>query len=135
MSIRLNKAIRELNIGLNTAVEFLSKIPELGKVKPDPSCKISDEQYNALSTAFTKDKEVRNKAEQLKKTPKRSKSRKAPKETLEERHKRNGDKNVEMGYSSTGVPLPTAAQMKSHKKRKPFVRFIQVPMGGKSNRY
>lgn len=55
--------------------------------------------------------------------------------TLEERHERNGDKNVEMGFSSTGVPLPTTAQMKSHKKRKPFVRFIQVPMGGKSNRY
>ena len=33
MSIRLNKAIRELNIGLQTAVEFLEKKPELGEVK------------------------------------------------------------------------------------------------------
>ena len=79
MSIRLNKAIRELNIGLNTAVEFLSKKPELGEVKSDPSCKISDEQYNALSAAFAKDKEVRDKAEQLLKKPKSSKQPKAPK--------------------------------------------------------
>ena len=47
MSIRLNKAIRELNIGLGTAVEFLEKRPDLGEVKSDPSCKISDEQYKA----------------------------------------------------------------------------------------
>ena len=73
MSIRLNKAIRELNIGLNTAVEFLSRKPELGEVKSDPSCKISDEQYNALSAAFAKDKEVRDKPEQLLKKPKGSK--------------------------------------------------------------
>ena len=66
---------------------------------------------------------------------KRKYKHKRRQETLEERHKRNGDKNVEFGYSSTGVPLPTTDQMKSHKKRKPFVRFIQVPMGGKSNRY
>lgn len=55
MSIRLNKAIRELNIGLNTAVEFLEKRPQLGEVKSDPSIKISDEQYDALAKAFGKD--------------------------------------------------------------------------------
>ena len=48
MSIRLNKAIRELNIGLQTAVEFLEKKPELGEVKSDLNFKLSDEQYHAL---------------------------------------------------------------------------------------
>ena len=33
MSIRLNKALRELNIGLQTAVEFLSKRSDLGEVE------------------------------------------------------------------------------------------------------
>ena len=33
MSIRLNKALRELNIGLQTAVEFLEKRKDLGEVK------------------------------------------------------------------------------------------------------
>ena len=37
MSIRLNKALRELNIGLQTAVEFLEKRKELGEVKSEPS--------------------------------------------------------------------------------------------------
>ena len=32
MSIRLNKALRELNIGLQTAVEFLEKRKDLGEV-------------------------------------------------------------------------------------------------------
>ena len=42
MSIRLNKAIRELNIGLQTAVEFLEKKKELGAVKGDPNFKLSE---------------------------------------------------------------------------------------------
>ena len=77
MSIRLNKAIRELNIGLGTAVEFLEKRPDLGEVKSDPSCKISEEQYKALSAAFAKDKEVRTQAEKLfQKKPKEHKESK-----------------------------------------------------------
>ena len=35
MSIRLNKALRELNIGLQTAVEFLEKKPNLGEEMAD----------------------------------------------------------------------------------------------------
>ena len=81
MSIRLNKAIRELNIGLGTAVEFLEKRPDLGEVKSDPSCKISDEQYKALSAAFAKDKEVRTQAEKLfQKKPKEHKESKKAEE-------------------------------------------------------
>ena len=65
MSIRLNKALRELNIGLQTAVEFLEKRNELGEVKADLNFKLSDEQYKALNDAFSQDKEVRNQAEKL----------------------------------------------------------------------
>ena len=63
MSIRLNKALRELNIGLQTAVEFVEKRKELGEVKSEPSFKLNDEQYNALLEAFKQDADVRNKAE------------------------------------------------------------------------
>ena len=65
MSIRLNKAIRELNIGLQTAVEFLRKRSDLGEVKEELSFKLSDSQYNALVEAFKSDKEVRSQAEKL----------------------------------------------------------------------
>ncbi len=71
MSIRLNKAIRELNIGLQTAVEFLEKKPNLGEVKGDPNFKLSDAQYEALATQFNKDKQVKAIAD--KKFPKKSK--------------------------------------------------------------
>jgi translation initiation factor IF-2 len=74
MSIRLNKALRELNIGLQTAVEFLGTKTELGEVKPEPSFKLSDEQYAALVNAFQQDKEVRTQAEKMfQKKPKEKK--------------------------------------------------------------
>ena len=74
MSIRVNKAIRELNIGLQTAVEFLEKKPELGEVKSDLNFKLSDEQYHALVGAFKNDKEVKKDAAKLfQKKPKEKK--------------------------------------------------------------
>ena len=74
MSIRLNKAIRELNIGLQTAVEFLEKKQELGEVKSDLNFKLSDEQYHALVGAFKNDKEVKKDAAKLfQKKPKEKK--------------------------------------------------------------
>ena len=65
MSIRLNKAIRELNIGLQTAVEFLEKKPELGEVKNELNFKLSEDQYKALVGAFNNDKEVKKDAAKL----------------------------------------------------------------------
>lgn len=86
MSIRLNKALRELNIGLQTAVEFLEKKSELGEVKSEPSFKLSDAQYQALVEAFKQDAEVRNQAEKIfQKKPKEKKRAKETKEAKEER--------------------------------------------------
>ena len=65
MSIRLSKAIRELNIGLQTAVDFLEKKSSLGEVKADPNFKLSDEQYKALAEQFKSDKEVKTFAGRL----------------------------------------------------------------------
>ena len=56
MSIRLNKAIRELNIGLQTAVEFLKKRSDLGEVRDDVSFKLNDDQYHARVEEFKSDK-------------------------------------------------------------------------------
>ena len=81
MSIRLNKALRELNIGLQTAVEFLEKKSELGEVKPELSFKLNDDQYGALVEAFKQDAEVRNQAEKIfQKKPKEKKRPSTPKE-------------------------------------------------------
>lgn len=74
MSIRLNKAIRDLNIGIQTAVEFLEKRSELGEVKAELSFKLNDAQYEALVGAFQQDAEVRSQAEKL--FPKKPKEKK-----------------------------------------------------------
>ena len=74
MSIRLNKALRELNIGRQTAVDFLQKKSELGEVKDDLSFKLNDAQYQALVEAFKQDAAVRSEAEKLfQKKPKEKK--------------------------------------------------------------
>ena len=83
MSIRLNKALRELNIGLQTAVEFLEKKSELGEVKAEPSFKLSQAQYDALVAAFQQDKEVRSQAEKL--LQKKPKEKKAKEDTRAEK--------------------------------------------------
>ena len=85
MSIRLNKALRELNIGLQTAVEFLEKKSELGEVKSDLSFKLNDQQYQALVEAFKQDAAVRTEAEKLfQKKPKEKKRTPETKETRAE---------------------------------------------------
>ena len=46
MGVRLNKVLSELNIGLQTAVDFPKKKSELGEIKDDATSntKISDAQ-------------------------------------------------------------------------------------------
>ncbi len=79
MAIRLNKVLTELNIGLQTAVDFLKSKKSLGEIKDDAnlSTKISDEQYNALVSAFKGDKDVKSEAEKI--FPKKAKEKKVEK--------------------------------------------------------
>ncbi len=67
MGVRLNKVLSELNIGLQTAVDYLKKKVELGEIKDDatPNTKISDEQYAALVDQFSTDKAVKSQAEKM----------------------------------------------------------------------
>jgi len=91
MSIRLNKVLTELNIGLQTAVDFLKNNKNLGEIKEDAnlSTKISDEQYAALKSNFQGDKAVKNEAEKIfaKKTKEKKVEKKVVKaeELLEQR--------------------------------------------------
>ena len=79
MGVRLNKVLSELNIGLQTAVDFLKKKSDLGEVKDDatPNTKISDEQYAALVNEFSSDKAVKTQADML--FPKKPKEKKVEK--------------------------------------------------------
>ncbi len=120
MSIRLNKALRELNIGLQTAVEFLEKRSELGEVKAEPSFKLTDAQYDALVGAFQQDKEVRNQAEKLlQKKPKEKKGKD------ESRAEKSHSSSTPQQYKPLGkidldsIGRKPAAQKPSHKTDKP----------------
>ena len=67
MGVRLNKVLSELNIGLQTAVDFLKNKKELGEVKEEmtSNTKISDEQYQALVDEFSGDKAVKTQADKI----------------------------------------------------------------------
>ena len=64
MGVRLNKVLTELNIGLQTAVDYLKNKKSLGEIKDDANMntKINDEQYNALVKEFRGDKDVKTQA-------------------------------------------------------------------------
>ena len=60
---RLGKAIRPLNIGLSTAVEFLQK--KGFSIEADPNLKITDEQEQLLISEFNKDLSLKLESERL----------------------------------------------------------------------
>ena len=61
--IRLNKAIKEFNVGLQTIVEFFEK--KGIAVDSNPSAKIDETYYDMLRKEFGDDKNLRNEAEKL----------------------------------------------------------------------
>ncbi|MDY4955870.1 MAG: translation initiation factor IF-2 [Prevotella sp.] len=82
MSVRLNKALGDFNIGLQTAVEFLKKKYNLSEDLESTS-KITEEQYHALGEAFKKDAETRNKAALMGVGKKKDKRRSKPQKPQE----------------------------------------------------
>ena len=63
MPIRLSKACKDLNVGMSTAVEFLSKKGH--KIETDPNLKISDDLYLLLAKEFDKDMALKLESERL----------------------------------------------------------------------
>ena len=113
MGVRLNKVLSELNIGLQTAVDFLKKKSALGEIKDDttPNTKITDKQYEALVGEFSGDKAVKTKADQL--FPKKPKEKKVEKvvtkaeELLEQRPQYKPLGKIDL--DSIGKPKPAPA--------------------------
>ena len=84
MGVRLNKVLTELNIGLQTAVDYLKNKKSLGEIKDDANMntKINDEQYEALVKEFRGDKDVKTQAGMM--FPKKKEKEKVKKETKPE---------------------------------------------------
>lgn len=80
MKIRLNKVQKELNIGLNTIVEFLQK--KGFDIKEDPNAVVPEEGYNLLMEEFSTDKNVRMQSDKFtKERQNKDKSKSTPTET------------------------------------------------------
>ena len=130
MGVRLNKVLSELNIGLQTAVDFLKNKKELGEVKDEmtPNTKISDEQYQALVGEFNGDKAVKTQADMMftkkvkeKKVEKADKPEKALTKTEEMMEQRTqlktlGKINLEEVGKPKAAPVPTLAPKETPKE-------------------
>jgi len=116
MGIRLNKVLTELNIGLQTAVDFLKGKKGPGDDRDDitPNSKISDEQYDALVKEFSGDKAVKTQADML--FPKKKDKKPEPlakTKTEEQMAQRQQFKPLgKLDLSTIGKPKPAAATVK-----------------------
>ena len=63
MGVRLNKVLREFNVGLQTVVDYLDK--KGFKVDADLNAKLSDEAYQIVREEFGKDKLLKSEVEKL----------------------------------------------------------------------
>lgn len=75
MSIRLSKAIKECNVGLQTAVDYLNSKGN-AEVNADLNTKISDEQYQLLLKEFKPDSVLKDAANLMLQQQKEEKERK-----------------------------------------------------------
>jgi translation initiation factor IF-2 len=62
-SFRLTKVAKDLNVGIQTLVDFLAKKGH--QVDPNPNTKISEEQYELLATAFQAERKVKEEADKI----------------------------------------------------------------------
>jgi len=63
MSIRLNKVTKDLNVGIQTVVDFLHK--KGFSVEANPNAKISDDEFAMLVKEFSKDKTIKIESERF----------------------------------------------------------------------
>lgn len=96
MPIRLIKVSKNLNVGINSLVEFLHK--KGIEVEANPNVKIEDEHYNILVTEFGKDKSIRLEAL----------------ETREKLHRRD-DKRETVAIKGYGLPEEQAPKKSADK--------------------
>ena len=130
MSIRLNKVIKEFNVGLQTLVDFLAKKGHT--VNASPSEKISDEQYELLRKEFGADKDLRNEAEKMLQSRQKEKvEKKAAPEVIETKVPEDLRPQVVVKGSIDLNPAPkakeTVAEVKPEVKPEPKVEAVAEP--------
>lgn len=72
MSTRLNKVIRDLNVGSSRVIEFLQK--QGFNIENNPNAKITDEQYDMLVKEFSNDKDIKKESDKIRQEKKENKN-------------------------------------------------------------
>jgi translation initiation factor IF-2 len=134
MGVRLNKVLTELNIGLQTAVDFLKTKTSLGEIKDDANVntKITDEQYEALVKEFKGDKDVKTLAGMIfpkKKDKEKPKKEPKPEPVVEEVREESRQTFTPLGkidLSQVGKPAKPKEEPKKPEPAAPKEEPVQV---------
>ncbi len=104
MKIRLNKVQKELNLGLNTIVEYLQK--KGFEIKEDPNAVVPEEGYNMLIEEFSADKKARIQSDNF----------------LKERQNKEKPKSITVEEPKKEEPKPAPAVVVERPKVEPEVK-------------
>ena len=104
MKIRLNKVQKELNLGLNTIVEYLQK--KGFEIKEDPNAVVPEEGYNMLIEEFSADKKARIQSDNF----------------LKERQNKEKPKSITVEEPKKEEPKPATAVVVETPKAEPEVK-------------
>ena len=77
MRIKISKVAKDLNVGINTAVEFLRKHNVEIDENPGPNTRIDEDAVNMLTKEFSKDKDIKEISDGLTTTKKVAKDKQA----------------------------------------------------------
>jgi len=135
MSIRLNKATKECNVGLQTAVEFLQK-KGFQDVEANPNTKITDEQYQLLLNEFTQDKGLRKEVTQMQqqrqeekeKEKENKEARKREEQMIETKVEKLSGPKVLGSIDLNASRKPKAAKVKEEEKAEPKPANAETPV-------
>lgn len=124
--IRLNKVLTELNIGLQTAIDFLKQHKELGEISDDatPNTKIWYSQYKALVNEFKNEKTIHDKTSLLSKEMPKPEIKVLGKIDLDSIGRKIEDKPIQPSFTPLGkidldaLNQSTRPKKKSKKERK-----------------
>ena len=105
-TIRLNKVLRELNISLDRAVEFLDS--QGVEIEKRPTTKITEEVYKILSNEFETDANKKMASQEVSEAKQKEKDllREERERELEEKHKELAEKDEVVEVMSRSLTRP-----------------------------
>jgi len=117
-TIRLNKVLREFNISLDRAVEYLGS--KGFEVEARPTTKISDEEYKVLFEEFQSDKSKKVEAKEVGEEKRKEKEelRMERERELEEKHEKEEPKIIKAEAKLTGPKTLGKIDLDAGKKKK-----------------